>query len=261
MMKRASLLLGLAGALCVAGPASAAEEATALREVEFSFDGPFGTFDRAAAQRGFQVARAVCASCHGMQYLAFRELGALGYSEEMIAAIAAEFEVEDGPDEFGDMFRRPAKPSDRMPSPFPNEEAARAANGGALPPDLSVIVKARAGGAPYIYSLLTGYDEPPAGEELRPGLYWNSYFAGHRIAMPQPLYDDLVEYQDGTPATVEQMAHDVTTFLAWLAEPSMEHRKSMGLSFLLFMAVFTVLLYLSYKRVWRPVKEGRDLQS
>lgn len=260
-MKRASLLLGLAAALCVAGPASAAEEAPALREVDFSFDGPFGTFDRAAAQRGFQVARGVCAACHSMKQLAFRNLGDLGYSEEMVAAIAAEFQVEDGPDEFGDMFMRAAKPSDRMPVPFPNEEAARAANGGALPPDLSVIVKAREGGAPYIYSLLTGYGEPPAGEELRPGLYWNEYFAGHRIAMPQPLYDDLVEYQDGTTATIDQMAHDVTAFLAWLADPAMEQRKSMGLSFMLFMAAFSVLLYLSYRRVWRPVKEGRDLES
>ncbi|GER07280.1 cytochrome c [Iodidimonas muriae] len=253
-----TLILGLASALMVSGSALAAGGDTELKTVDFSYEGPFGTFDRAAAQRGFQVFREVCSSCHSAKYLAFRTLEGIGYSEEMAKAIAAEYQITDGPDEFGDMFQRPGKLSDYVPAPFPNENAARASNGGAYPPDLSVIVKAREGGGAYIYSLLTGYEEAPAGEELRPGQYWNAYMAGHKIAMPQPIFDDQVEYADGTPATVDQMARDVTVFLAWLAEPSMEHRKSMGLSFMLFMAVFVVLLYLTNKRVWRPVKNGHS---
>jgi ubiquinol-cytochrome c reductase cytochrome c1 subunit len=259
MKKTGSLVLGLVAACTLAGSAAlAAGGAPTPKNVDFSFDGPFGTFDRAAAQRGFQVYREVCASCHGAKYLAFRNLLDLGYSEDMAKAIAAEYQITDGPDDFGDMFERPGKLSDYQPDPFPNDNAARASNGGAMPPDLSVIVKARAGGAPYIYSLLVGYDEPPVDEELRAGQYWNTYFDGHKIAMPQPLYDDQVEYADGTAATVEQMSHDVTTFLAWLAEPAMEDRKRMGLGFMLFMSVFTVLLYLTNKRIWRPVKDGHS---
>ena len=237
-------------------PALAAGEAITLKDIDFSFEGPFGTFDRAAAQRGFQVYREICSSCHGVQYFAFRNLEEIGYSDEMAKAIAADYQVTDGPDDYGDMFERPGKLSDRIPAPFPNQNAARAANGGAYPPDLSVIVKARPDGAAYLYSLLTGYEEPPADIELEPGQYYNAYMPGHKIAMPQPLYDDMVGYADGTEATVEQMSKDVTVFLAWLAEPSMEDRKSIGFSFMIFMSIFVILLYLTNRRIWRPIKKG-----
>ncbi|GAK34097.1 cytochrome c [Iodidimonas nitroreducens] len=261
MRIKKTFILGLVASLGFANlglapSALAAGEAVKLKDIEFSFEGPFGTFDRAAAQRGFQVYREICSSCHSAQYFAFRNLEGIGYSEEMAKAIAAEYQITDGPDDFGDMFERPGKLSDRMPAPFPNQNAARAANGGAYPPDLSVIVKARPGGADYLYSLLTGYEEPPADIELAPGQYYNAYMAGHKIAMPQPLYDDMVGYADGTEATVEQMAKDVTVFLAWLAEPSMEQRKSIGFSFMIFMSIFVVLLYLTNRRIWRPIKKG-----
>lgn len=248
-----SILAGLATSL-VAGAALAAGTVS-HKDVDFSFEGPFGTFDRAATQRGFQVYREVCSSCHGLKYLAFRNLTEIGYSEEMAKAIAAEYQITDGPDDNGDMFERPGRLSDYVPSPFPNDNAAKAANGGALPPDLSVIVDAREGGADYVYSILTGYEDAPAGEELPAGQYYNAYFPGHRIAMPQPLYEDLVTYADGTPASIEQMAHDVTTFLAWVSEPNLEAQKRMGLNVLLYLAVFTVLLWLTNRKVWRRVKK------
>lgn len=257
-MRSVSFLFALIAALgLAAGPAGAAGEAKPPKSVSWSFQGPFGTFDRAQLQRGFQVYREVCSSCHGVQYLAFRNLLALGYSEDQAKAIAAEYQVVDGPDEFGEMYERPGELSDYLPSPFPNEAAARAANNGAYPPDLSLVVKARMGGADYIYSVLTGYEDPPAGEELRIGLYYNPYFPGNKIAMPMPLFDGLVEYADGTEATVEQMGKDVTAFMAWIAEPQMENRKETGFAFMLFMIVLAVLLYLTNKRIWRPVKEGR----
>ncbi|MFQ5346863.1 MAG: cytochrome c1 [Rhodothalassiaceae bacterium] len=252
----ASLTFGIAAALALHGAVLAAEADVAPRDVDFSFEGPFGTYDRAAAQRGLQVFRNVCSGCHSLKYLAFRNLEDIGYSPEEAAAIAAEYQIEDGPDESGEMFLRPGRLSDHMPGPFRNEAQARAANNGALPPDLSLIVKAREGGADYVFSLLTGYEDPPADEELRPGQYWNRYFRGHKLAMPQPLFDGMVSYEDGTDPTLEQMAKDVTTFLAWVAEPKMEARKEMGLSFLIYMAAFTILLFLTNKRIWRPVKEG-----
>jgi len=257
-----SLIVSLAaGLMAAASPALAAGETKAPPDIDFSFEGPFGTYDRAAVQRGFQVYRQICASCHSLDYLAFRNLTDIGYSEDMAKAIAGEFTVTDGPDDQGEMFQRPATLSDRMPAPFPNEEAARMANGGAYPPDLSVIAQARAGGPEYLHALLTGYGEPPQGEELRPGQYWNDYFPGHKLAMPQPLYEGMVDYQDGSEASVDQMARDVSYFLMWVAEPHMEARKQMGFGFMLFMAVFTVLLYLTMKRVWRPVKEGRNVMG
>lgn len=252
-----SFLLGLAASLGLAGSALAAG-AVGHKDVAFSFEGPFGAFDRAATQRGFQVYREVCASCHGLKYLAFRNLGDIGYSEEMVKAIAAEYQLTDGPDDNGDMFERPGRPSDYLPSPFPNDKAAAAANGGALPPDLSVIVDAREGGADFIYSILTGYEEAPSDVELAPGQNWNAYFPGHKIAMPQPLYDDMVSYADGTPAGIDQMAHDVTTFLAWVSEPNLEAQKQMGLNVLLFLSVFVVLLWLANRKVWRRVKDGHS---
>ncbi|MCH7538895.1 MAG: cytochrome c1 [Proteobacteria bacterium] len=221
---------------------------------EWTFQGIFGTFDRAAAQRGLQVYREGCAACHSLDLLYYRNLEALGYGEEEIQAIAAEHEVTDGPDEEGEMFERPARPSDRFVAPFPNPQAARAANNGALPPDLSLITKARAGGPDYLFALLTGYqEEPPEGVEFVEGMYYNEYFPGRQIAMPPPLFDDAVEYADGTPATVEQMARDVVTFLSWAAEPEMEERKRLGIKVILFLVVLTGLFYAVKRKVWSDV--------
>jgi ubiquinol-cytochrome c reductase cytochrome c1 subunit len=248
-----SKLFGIAALTgLLAGPASAVEAPEPISR-DWPHQGVFGSFDQAALQRGLQVYKGVCAGCHGLKYLAFRNLEALGYSEEEVRAIAADFFVEDGPDEFGDMFEREAIPSDRWPSPFANEQAARAANGGALPPDLSVITKARAGGEDYIYSLLVGYVEPPADFELMAGMNYNEYFPGHQIAMAQPLWPDMVDYQDGTEPTISQMAADVTQFLHWAAEPKLETRKETGVKVILFLIVMSIVFYAYKRRIWRDV--------
>ena len=221
---------------------------------EWSFDGLFGTFDRAQLQRGFQVYKEVCHSCHGLKFIAFRNLQALGFTPDQVAAIAAEFEVQDGPNDEGDMFMRAAKAADRMPSPFANDQAARVANNGALPPDLSLIVEARKGGADYIYGVLTGYREtPPEGVTLSEGMFYNEYFPGHQIAMPPPLSDDRVTYADGTQATLGQEAKDVVAFLTWAAEPNLEDRKRLGVSVLLFVLVLTAMLYALKRHIWSDV--------
>lgn len=217
------------------------------------FDGHFGTFDRGALQRGLKVYREVCAACHSMKRIAFRNLEALGYDENQIKAIANEYTVIDGPDEEGEMFERPARPSDRFPSPYPNENAARAANNNALPHDLSLIVKARAHGADYIYALLTGYTEPPADVNLLQGQYYNKYMPGHVIAMAPPLSDDIVAYEDETPQTVSQYAKDVTEFLAWASEPELEERKRTGVKVMIFLLVFTGLMYGIKKKIWADI--------
>jgi ubiquinol-cytochrome c reductase cytochrome c1 subunit len=200
----------------------AADEAPPLPHQQWSFDGIFGTYDRASAQRGFQVYKEVCSTCHPVKHLFFRDLADIGYSEDEVKAIASTYQVtNEQPNDQGEMFQRPARPSDPIPGPFPNDLAARAANNGALPPDLSMIVKAREGGPDYIFGLLTGYKDPPAGFNLLPGMYYNEYFPGHQIAMPPPLSDNAVTFADGTSATVPQMAHDVVTFLTWAAEPNL----------------------------------------
>lgn len=236
-----------------AAAAEAAENGAKLPDVDWSFSGIFGTFDRAAAQRGLQVYNQVCASCHSLEHVAFRTLTDIGYSEDQVKAIAAQFTVTDGPNDSGEMYERPAEPADHYPPPFPNDQAARVANGGALPPDLSVITQARPGGPDYLYALLVGYGEPPADHELRPGIYWNEYFPGNEIGMPPPLQEGIIEYQDGTPATTEQMARDVTTFLHWAAEPNMEERKRMGIKVVLFLLVLTGLLYALKRKIWQDV--------
>lgn len=284
---------------------------------EWSFQGIFGTYDQAALQRGFQVYKNVCAACHALSRVAFRNLEDLGYNEDEIKALASEYEVTDGPDEEGEMFDRPAIPADRWPSPFPNKQAAQSANGGAYPVDLSLITKARAGGgdsairvsmlqptgfpigADYVYALLTSYednvsdsvlesvfdlvyqerlsayenaladyekkieagkeaDKPEAPEPVTSiediGLpdtaNFNAYYPGYGLAMAAPLYEDSVEYADGTPATVSQMAHDVATFLNWAAEPELNQRKNMGLKVILFLIVFTAMLYALKRKIW-----------
>ncbi|MGF1592471.1 MAG: cytochrome c1 [Kiloniellaceae bacterium] len=254
---RKGLMFGLAAlaaavSLPASGPASAAGEAIDLPAMEWSFDGPFGTFDRRAMQRGLQVYREVCAVCHGLKYVAFRNLADLGYNEDEIKAIAEEYSITDEDDE-GEMIERPGRASDYFPSPFRNEKAAAAANNGAAPPDLSLMAKARAGGATYTYALLTGYVEPPADFDLAEGTNYNAYFPGHQIAMAQPLYEDSVVYADGTPATVEQMSADLSHFLMWTAEPKMEQRKGAGIKVLIFLVVFTGVLYAAKRKVWKDV--------
>jgi ubiquinol-cytochrome c reductase cytochrome c1 subunit len=235
----------------LAGPAQAAGGGDVkLVSGEWSFAGPFGYFDKAAMQRGFQVYTEVCAGCHGVEYLAFRNLADLGYNEAEIKAIAAEYEVMDGPDDDGEMFMRPARPADLIPSPYRNDNEARANNNGALPPDLSLITKARANGADYLYSLLLGYEDAPAGTEVPEGMYYNNAYSGHLIAMPQPIYGDDVEYTDGAPTTPEGLASDVTHFLMWAAEPKMEVRKRIGVAAVFFLSIFLVMSYMAKRRVW-----------
>ncbi len=239
-----------AGLIALAPSAQAAGEAIHIPDARFSFEGLFGTFDRAATQRGLLVYKQVCSSCHGMKQLSYRHLTEIGLSDAQVRAIAASFEVTDGPNDEGAMFERPGRPSDRFRSPFPNENAARAANNGAYPPDLSVMTKAREGGADYIHALLTGYADPPAGMTMQSGMNYNKYFPGHQIAMAAPLSEGQVEYTDGTKPTVEQMSHDVATFLAWAAEPEMERRKQMGVKIILFLTILGGLAYAVKRKVW-----------
>jgi ubiquinol-cytochrome c reductase cytochrome c1 subunit len=246
MMRRGLLAL----ALVAGGPALAAGEAAHPPAMDWSFGGLFGTFDRASAQRGFQVYKEVCSACHAVKQLSYRNLSELGLTEDEVKAIAASYQVKDGPNDNGEMFERPGRPSDRFVSPYPNEKAARAAQNGAYPPDLSLMVKAREGGADYMHGLLTGYSEPPAGMTMGVGMNFNRYFPGNQIAMVAPLSDDRVTYADGTKATLDQMARDVTTFLAWAAEPELETRRAMGVRMILFLLVLTVLAYAVKKKIW-----------
>lgn len=245
----------LLGAAMLVAPVTgrAAEEAPEPPDVHWSFEGIFGHFDRAQLQRGFIVYNQVCASCHSLDLVYYRNLLDIGISEAAAAEVAAQKMVQDGPDDQGDMFERAARLSDPFVAPFPNDQAARAAQGGALPPDLSLMAKARAGGPEYLHGILVGYDEPPAGVELPPGMYWNEYFPGHQIAMPPPLSEGAVEYPDETAATVEQMARDVTAFLQFAAEPHQEDRKRTGVKVILFLIVLTGLLYAVKRRIWADV--------
>jgi len=233
----------------------------------FSFAGPFGHWDRQQLQRGFQVYKEICAACHSMKYVAFRNLEDLGYSEPEVRAIADQWaiQVPSINPETGEPATRKALPSDNFPSPYPNAIAARAANNNAVPPDLSLIVKAREGGADYVYSLLMGYKkQAPADVEVPQGLYYNPYFHSIKIAMPEPITSDgQVQYQDGTQPTKDQMAKDVTAFLTWAAEPNLERRHSMGLAVLIFLIGATVLAYLAYRNVWagRKVKKAKRAVS
>ncbi len=232
------------------------EEKTKLLEVDWSFKGITGKFDRSSLQRGYQVYTEVCASCHSMNLVSYRNLGEPGgpeFSVDQVKAIAANFEVEDGPNADGEMFTRPGRPSDKFVSPYPNVQAATAANGGAYPPDMSVLVKARKGGSDYIYSVLMGYEDPPAGFELEDGVYYNKYMDGKKIKMSNPLSEGIVTYSDGTVATEAQMAKDVTTFLTWTAEPHLETRHKMGVKVLIFLTIFSFLVYLSMKRIWSRI--------
>ncbi|MEO1250972.1 MAG: cytochrome c1 [Pseudomonadota bacterium] len=301
---RALSILALA-ALPAFGTAHAAGgDVKEYKTKDWHFSGPFGTYDQDALQRGYQVYETVCSNCHGLDYLSFRNLGQKGgpfhldecpagvpdtincsnpNDNPIVKSIAEnyKFKVMDGPDEFGDMFERTALPSDRFPGPFPNEQIARMANNNALPPDLSLIIKARANGADYVYSLLTGYVEPPSTVEIAPGQYYNPYYPGDMsqalkpeyldaegkpqkgvevpyggvLAMSQPLYDGVIDYpDDSTPETVEQYSADVVEFLTWAAEPKMEQRKSLGVATLIYLVILTGLLYWSYRKIWNDAK-------
>ena len=220
---------------------------------DWSFKGIFGTFDRASLQRGYQVYQEVCAGCHSVQHLSYRNLSEKGgpeFSVEEAKAIASQFEVEDGPNSDGEMFMRPARLSDKFVKPYPNVQAATSANGGAHPPDMSVLAKARAGGADYIYSLLLGYEEAPAGFELDDGVYYNKYMPGNKIKMSAPLSEGIVEYSDGTQTTTSQMAKDVTAFLVWTAEPHLEAQHKMGFKAIIYLIILLTLVYLSKQKVW-----------
>ena len=222
-------------------------------KLDWSFLGLTGTFDRASQQRGLQVYKEVCSGCHGLRLLAYRNLKAIGYNDDEIKAFASENSVDSFNDD-GEVVEREARASDKFVSPYPNEQAARAANGGAYPPDLSLIIKARSDGANYLHALLTGYVDAPAEQKVPDGMYFNKYYPGKLIGMPQPLYEDGVEYADGTKATPDQMAKDVTAFLAWASEPEMEDRKRLGISVILFLLVLTILSYLAMKQIWAPIK-------
>ncbi len=272
------VMAGMIGTLHAAEDGHSAAEPTHFpihkpEELSWSFAGPFGTYDKGQLQRGFKIYKEVCAACHSMNLVPFRALEALGYSEAQVKAVAAEYTVEDGPDGNGDMFERAAIPSDHFPSPFPNAEAAAAANGGAAPPDFSLIAKARAvergfptfifdiftqyaeSGPDYIHALLTGYDEtPPEGMEIPEGTYYNPYFiAGKSLAMAPPLSEGIVTYEDGTPETVDQYSRDVAAFLMWAAEPHLEERKKMGFRVMVFLILFAGLVYLTKRKVWSEV--------
>lgn len=241
-------------------------------QMEWSFAGPFGKYDKGQLQRGLKVYKEVCSSCHSMKLVSFRTLQGLGYSEAQVKAFAAEYEVQDGPNDEGAMFTRKGVPSDYFPSPYPNEQAAAASNGGAVPPDMSLLAKARGvvrgfpqfifdmftqyqeGGPNYIHALLTGYQEPPAGAEVAPGTHYNPYFLNaSALAMAQPISNDQVTYEDGSPQTVDQYARDVSAFLMWAAEPHLDARKSLGLKVMLYLIVLASVLYFVKRQIWRGV--------
>ena len=232
----------------------AAESSTkSLPQHEWSFEGITGTFDRGALQRGYQVYSEVCSGCHSMKLLYYRDLIDIGFSEDQVKAIASEFTVIDGPNDEGEMFERDARPADRFVSPYLNDNEARANNNGAYPPDLSVITKAKKDGANYIYNLLLGYKDPPADMEVGEGMYYNIYMAGNQIAMPQPIYDESVDYADGTNNSAEQLAEDLVVFLTWAAEPELEVRKNLGIKVILFFIILGFIIFLAKNRLWREV--------
>jgi len=274
MRSRCGILALAVAGLIVTG-AQAAETDVPPR-LDWSFAGPFGTYDPAQLQRGFKVYREICSACHSINQLSFRNLadpGGPGFSKEQVATIATDYKIQDGPNDQGEMFERPGRPADHFPPPFPNEQAARAANGGTLPPDFSVIAKARTyergfplfvidmfyrpyqeQGVDYITALLEGYEDPPQGFNLPEGAHYNKYFPGHALGMPKILTDGSVEYSDGTPATADQYAKDVSAFLMWVAEPHLDVRKRIGFQVMIFLLVFAGLLYFTKKKVWSAVE-------
>ncbi|NBV06423.1 MAG: cytochrome c1 [Proteobacteria bacterium] len=257
-MKKLFLILALIPTLAFANEAHdndpLATSSLHPKQMKWEFDGFFGRFDRASAQRGYQVYKEVCSACHSLKLVAYRNLTELGFSEEEVKQLASEASVTDGPNEEGEMFERPGLPSDHFVGPYANEQAARAANGGALPPDLSLIVKARHDGANYVYSLITGFIDAPDDFHMNEGKYYNPYFEGRQISMPAPLTDDgQVTYTDGTIATKEQMVIDVVNFLQFAAEPETESRKKMGIRTMIFLGILFIILIAAKKAVWKKL--------
>jgi ubiquinol-cytochrome c reductase cytochrome c1 subunit len=253
MLRR--LLLAAVVAAVPFAAAFAQEETPSLPKEEWSFAGPFGTYDPAALQRGFQVYKEVCSNCHAVSHLYFRDLAGIGYDEAEIKAIAATYQVEAGPNKQGKMFKRPGLPADPIPGPFANEQLARNANGGALPPDMSELVKARDGGPDYVYGIVTTDSvKAPPGVTLAEGKYYDVYFPGHQISMPPPLSADLVKFADGTPATVPQMAHDVATFLTWASYPELDERHQIGFKVVLFLVVSIIVFYAAKRKIWSRIE-------
>jgi cytochrome c1 len=255
-------LVALAAGLLIPAGASLAEDpgaeansnhAPKIAHQSWSFAPPFGTFDKAQLQRGFQIYKEVCSNCHSMRLLSYRNLGEPGgpqFSPKAVEVLASQVQVADGPNEKGEMFQRPARPSDHFRSPFANDQLARLANNGALPPDLSVIAKAREDGPDYIYALLTGYRQPPPGFEVAQGMHYNAAFPGHQIAMPPPLSDGVIAYTDGTKPSLDNYARDVSAYLMWAAEPKLEERHKTGTRVMIFLIVFVVIMYLAKRSVW-----------
>ena len=231
------------------------EEKIILKKQNWTFEGIFGRYDDSSLQRGLQIYQEVCSVCHGMKRVRFRELEDLGFTEDQIKKYSETFDIIDGPNELGEMFTRPGEPSDTFVSPYKNKEEAKASFNGVYPPDLSLLTKAMKNGPDYIYSLLTGYEDPPNDFELTEGLYYNPYHDGKVIAMPPPLYDDAIEYIDGTNASLHQLSYDIVNFLNWAAEPELEKRKSMGVNVLLFLIVLTALLYVTMKETWSRIEK------
>jgi ubiquinol-cytochrome c reductase cytochrome c1 subunit len=252
-MRRPILILATAALIGLAAESVQAAETATLPVEHWSFQGIFGTFDRAALRRGFQVYKEICSNCHSMNLLHYRNLEEIGFTEDEVKQIAASVQVTDGPNDNGDMYERPGKPSDAFKPPFANPQAARAANNGALPPDLSLMAKARVGGADYIHAILTGFGEPPPDMKMQAGMSYNKYFPGHQIAMPPPLSDGAVTYADGTKASVDQMSRDVAAFLMWAAEPNLEERHRIGVKSILFLIVLSGMLYAVKRKVWAAV--------
>ncbi|HEY2358575.1 MAG TPA: cytochrome c1 [Phenylobacterium sp.] len=278
-MLRRGFAFAALGLALIAGPTLAATTEEEPSNVQWTFDGPFGRFDKEQVQRGYKVYREVCSACHSMNLLYFRNLGQRGgpffdprypnpNDNPYVKSLAHDIQVKDIDTDTGDTISRPGTPADRFPAPFPNEYAARASNGGALPPDLSVIVKAREGGADYIFSLLSGFKNPPAGLTLPPGKYYDPFYPGDlsgnwhgtgaapkggAISMPPPLAPGKVTFDDRTPSTVQQEAKDVAAFLAWASDPKMEERKAFGLGAMIYLLIFSGLLYASYRKIWKNV--------
>ncbi len=285
MNSQRSVIIAFALAASLSGPGmqmAAAQEADAPPRQQWSFAGPFGVYDPAQLQRGFKVYKEVCSNCHSLKLIAFRNLAdpdGPAFSDAQAATIAAGYQVTDGPNDQGQMFQRPGRVADAFPPPFPNDNAARAALGGGLPPDMSVLAKARSyeagfpwfifdafrmyqeDGPDYIHAILTGYTDAPAGVTLAAGMQYNKYFPGHAIAMPKPLNDGQVEYTDGTPTTVDQYGRDVAAFLMWAAEPTLDARKRLGFQVMIFLIVLTGLLYFTKKRVWHAVLHDPELEK
>jgi cytochrome c1 len=278
------LMTALVLAAAVAGIALPvrAQEADAPPLQQWSFAGPFGQYDPEQLQRGFKIYREVCSTCHSLKLLSFRNLadpGGPSFTEAQAAAIAATFQVTDGPNDQGQMFQRAGKISDYFPPPFANDQAARAALGGGLPPDMSTLAKARGydrgfpwfifdaftqyqeGGPDYIHAILNGYTDPPAGFVLPPGTHYNKYFPGHAIAMPKPISDGQVKFTDGTPETVEQYGRDVAAFLMWASEPKLDERKRLGFQVMIYLIVLSALLYFTKKKVWHEVERHPELEQ